>query len=239
MPLFCPFAEDVGTAAEWAAVVVALLGAVAIFLVSRSANATSRAAKEIQQTEAEARRAATEREARLLLVHLEPELRQAQSSLSYLATGLDIVEHDTFVANQAARRQFAKDFDAISLRLCHEHFNRWHVLSDQHAMDLARAVSGLEVLRTSSADVADIDLSQKFPAIGQNNYDEFREEYISSAYRMLRSGVQNLSSLLTALINSAVDVKESFNQQQGQALLKNGDQGEDSELGSALATPKR
>lgn len=210
MPLFCPFAEDVGTAAEWAAVVVALLGAFAVFMVSRSANATSKAAKEIQRIEAEARRAAAEREARLLLIHLEPELRQAQSSLSYLATGLDIVEHDTFVANQFARRQFAKDFEAISLKLCHEHFNRWHVLPNQHAMDLARAVSGLEVLRTSSADVADIDLSQKLPTSGQNSFDEFREEYISSAYRLLRSGVLDLNGVLVNIINSAVAVKENF-----------------------------
>lgn len=210
MALFCPLAENVGTIAEWAAVVVALLGAVAVFLVSKAANATGKAAKEIQRLEAEARRAAAAREARLLLIHLEPELRQAQSSLSYLAGGLDIVDHDSFVSNRGARRQFAKDFEAISLRLCYEHFNRWHVLSDEHAMNLARAVSGLEALRTASADVAEIDLSEVMPGVGQEDFGRFREEYISSAYEMLRSGVKVLNEVLTHLINSAIAVKAGF-----------------------------
>jgi hypothetical protein len=212
--LFCPLAENVGTAAEWAAVVVALLGAVAVFLVSRAANATGKAAKEIHRLEAEARQAAAVREACLLLVHLEPELRQAQSSLNYLTRGLDVVDHDSFVTNRAARRQFARDFEAISLRLCYEHFNRWHVLSDEHAMNLARAVSGLEALRTASADVAEIDLSEGMTGMEQEGFNSFREEYISSAYMMLRAGVNELNGVLTRLINSAVAVKSDF--------LKNG-----------------
>lgn len=210
MALFCPLAEDFGTAVEWVAVVVALVGAVAVFIVSKTANATSSAAKEIQRLDVDARRAATEREARLLLIHLEPELRQAQSNLKYLATGLDVVDHDSFVANQGARRQFSKDFDAISLRLCHAHFNRWHVLSDEHAMNLARSVSGLEVLRTACADVAEIDLSEAMPGISGDHFDDFRKEYISSAYRTLRAGVQVLNAILTDLIDSAVTVKRDF-----------------------------
>lgn len=209
--MFCPLAANVGTAAEWAAVFAALIGAIAVFLVSRAANATGRAAKDIQDREASDRRAAVGREAKLLLIYLEPELRQALNSFQLIAQGLEIVEHDSFVANMGARKHFAADLGSVSLRLCRDHFNKWHVLSDTDATDLARTVSGLEVLKSASADVAGIDLSETIPGVEQESFESFRREHISDAYTTLKKGIADLLPMIVRLIDRSVHEKSKLN----------------------------
>ncbi|MFA4577189.1 hypothetical protein P2A78_20740 [Xanthomonas perforans] len=136
--IFCPLAEDVGNLADWAAVAVAFFGAIAVFQLSRAANATARGVKRVAEREARDRRAATEREGRLLLIYLENEFRQALTAFGTLAMGLDIVAHDSFIDSGYARTQFHSEADGISLKLSREMFHRLHVLADSDAHDIAR-----------------------------------------------------------------------------------------------------
>lgn len=210
MALFCPLAEDVGTAAEWVAVIVALFGAIAVFMVSLSANKTAKAAMNLQSNDFATRKAASDREAQLILIHLEPELREARSGFSYLNGGVSIVGMEDFIASQSARKNFSTALEAISLTLSKELFPRWHVLPDWHAVDLARVVSGLEVLKSAVAEAAQVDLSETMPGAHRESFDEFRRESIASAYRLLSSGVSEMEAALVRLIDAAVIQKQAL-----------------------------
>ncbi|WDK43575.1 hypothetical protein [Xanthomonas campestris] len=133
LDIFCPLAEDIGNLADWAAVAVALFGAIAVFQLSRAANATARGVKRVAEREARDRRAAAAREGRLLLIYLENEFRQALTAFGTLAMGLDVVDHDSFIDSGYARTQFLSEADGISLKLSREMFHRLHVLVDKES----------------------------------------------------------------------------------------------------------
>lgn len=210
MAWFCPLADDVGNAADWAAVVVAFVGAIAVFVLSRSANATAREVKKIQDLEAEARKKASDREARLILIYLEPELRQTHEALNRLYTGLDIVGHDSYVVNGFARGQFKGEVDAIALDLSQQLFSRLHVLKDSDAADIAMCLGGLQGLRGAASAAADIDLSEVMPGVHQASFDEFRRGVISTAFETLRRGCRQMTEGLERTIQSAVKAKQAM-----------------------------
>ncbi|KLB44567.1 hypothetical protein XEUV259_19150 [Xanthomonas euvesicatoria] len=207
LDIFCPLAEDIGNLADWAAVAVALFGAIAVFQLSRAANATARGVKRVAEREARDRRAAAAREGRLLLIYLENEFRQALTAFGTLATGLDVVDHDSFIDSGYARAQFLSEADGISLKLSREMFHRLHVLVDKDAHDIARVVSGLSVLQQAAAETASIDLSETMPGVDGASWNEFRRETLSERFVLLRKGAAEMQVILIRLIQEAVAAK--------------------------------
>jgi len=205
--LFCPLAEDVGNAADWASVAVALVLGIAVYLLSRAANATAHQAKVISEQEATLRREAAAREGRLLLIYLDNEFRQALTDLNALATGLDIVGHDAYVTNGHTRDQFAANVRAVSLKLSQEVFPRLHVLNDDDAHDIARLISGVTVMQHAAEDAASIDLSESIPGIEGQNWNNWRRGILSDHFELLCKGATEMQTVLLRLIEHAGDTK--------------------------------
>ncbi|MBB4730467.1 hypothetical protein [Xanthomonas arboricola] len=193
--------------ADWVSVAVSLALGIAVYLLSRAANATARQAKAISEQEAMLRREAATREGRLLLIYLDNEFRQALGALNNLATGLDIIEHDTYVANGHTRGQFAADVRAISLKLSQEVFPRLHVLNDGDAHDIARLISGLAVMKHAAEDAASIDLGESMPGIDGQSWDAWRRGILSGHFKLLCKGVTEMQAVLLRLIEHAGDTK--------------------------------
>ncbi|WP_267122773.1 hypothetical protein [Xanthomonas sacchari] len=196
-----------GNVADWAGVGVALFVGIAVGRLTRAANATARGAKEIQELDAVQRRKASEREARLILIYLEGEFRQAHSAIERLVNGLGIVEHDAFVMNGNARRNFAVDANAISLQLSRELFGRLHVLDDTDADDIARAISALQYLQQSAVEAEGVDLTESMPGVDGESWNKFRMGFLSSAYSELCAASAVLKEILSRLINQCGSAK--------------------------------
>ncbi|QRD62618.1 hypothetical protein H8Z72_22910 (plasmid) [Xanthomonas citri pv. citri] len=204
---FCPLAKDVGNAADWASVVVSLVLGLAVFQLSRAANATARRAKEISEQEATARRDAAGREGRLLLIHLENELLQAERARQSIANWLGVSFEVGFVSNRQMRLQLAASLRDLTLSRSEQVFARLHVLDDQDAQDIARLISGLARLQHTSEEAAGIDLSQSMPGAEGEAWNEWRRGLLSEHYGSLSSGLDVMGGLLDRLIARASQAK--------------------------------
>lgn len=203
MALSCPLADQVGTAADWSAVVVAFVAAVAVFMVSRSANANARVMRKIQAQEASDRRAANAREARLLLVHIEPELRYVQPQFALILLSLYRCSRDRFIDDQVQRAMFEARIRDINLPVCEALLSRWHVLSDQDALDVARMTSSLSTLKLASANAARVNLSISVPTVSKERLDEFQREVLSNSYEEIVEVSSGLNSIMLRVLDAA------------------------------------
>lgn len=201
MGFFCPLAVDIGNVAEWFAGVVAVAGAVAVFMVSRAANASansanktaaaalavSNEAKDIQKRDEEVKRTALKAEELLILVRVGPEIKNIHSILNEMHTDLTAMEQKVFAGNEPEfRTQSLQVLSLISVAVSEALFSRWYVLSTSHASDLAFVVGIVGSLRMTARDVFEVDRQNITIA-----YPDTRESVFERKYRDLISDIDS------------------------------------------------
>ncbi len=116
---FCPLAADVGNWADWAGVVVAGMGAAAVFSLSRAANRTSQQSLEIARSIHDKQQALADREAIFLASRLYFELNHAANYVKGLKEGLELVVTSANVAS--ASDKVLEALKTATLTSCAQH----------------------------------------------------------------------------------------------------------------------
>ncbi|WP_395137045.1 hypothetical protein [Stenotrophomonas geniculata] len=120
----CPLASDIGNLADWAAVAVAALGAVAVFMLSRAANRTATASFQLSQRIQQSQDELQLRELRILLSELSEEVGRV---LYHVVT----INHSS---NQAPESwvdgDIAQAVQCLALPVADRERDRLHILPD-------------------------------------------------------------------------------------------------------------
>lgn len=130
----CPMAADFGNLADWAAVAVALAGAVAVFMLSRAANRTANASLElnkmIQARDDELHR----RERRLLAREIYVEVNVVWGEVQKIRRSIHHASR--FWSGEDG---LARSIQQLELHVAERERDRLHVLPGASALDIADA----------------------------------------------------------------------------------------------------
>lgn len=115
----CPLAADFGNLADWAAVVVAGLGAGAVFALSRAANRTSQQSLEITRSIHDKQQALADREVIFLASRLYFELNHAANYVKGMKEAFELVGTSALVAS--ASDKVLEALKTVTLTSCALH----------------------------------------------------------------------------------------------------------------------
>lgn len=147
---FCPLAADWGNMADWAAVVVAGLGAAAVFALSRAANRTSKESLAIARSAHDRQQASADREVQFLALRLFPELNHAANYVAGMTGVLSLT--DVRATGAASSEKILASLQPFSLTLCATYAEQIPSLPKAAADAIATALSlEKQVLREVAA----------------------------------------------------------------------------------------
>jgi hypothetical protein len=130
----CPLAMDTGNLADWAAVVVAAIGAIAVFMLSRAANRTANASLQLTRRFQDRENLLLERESRLLLSEVATDVIEASSAIEAI-NNLDKQDVESWTAGNG----IAQALEGLSLRVADRERDRLHLLPDYAAFGISDA----------------------------------------------------------------------------------------------------
>jgi len=141
----CPLAQDIGNLADWAAVAVALLGAVAVFLLGRAANRTANASFELTRRIKQREDELELREMRLLSNELLTDVNLTLAEVQKVAGAMGYVKH-----GWNGEGGISQIIQRLSLATADRERDRLHILPDVTASDVAEAQLRIRQLRDTA-----------------------------------------------------------------------------------------
>lgn len=155
----CPLAADIGNLADWAAVGVTAIGAVAVFMLSRAENRTANASLELSKGVQDRENALLLREKGLLLGELTRDVMSALSSIeaikSHTEAGLENWDTDA---------RFINAVQGLSLTVADRERDRLHLLPDYAASIVVEAQQAITELRAIAIEFNDHVLGTEMAA---------------------------------------------------------------------------
>jgi len=184
----CPLAKDIGNLADWAAVAVALLGAIAVFMLGRAANRTANASLELTRRIQQREDALQRRETRLLSSELLTEVNLTWAEVQKIAGAMGYVKH-----GWNGERGLAQAIQQLSLPTADRERDRLHILPDVTASDVADAQMRIRQLKVH----AHAFTTQHFGTKGMDNFlpvlvasVQLTESSLERAFNSLRGAVE-------------------------------------------------
>lgn len=141
----CPLAADWGNWADWAGVMVAAAGALAVFWLGVSANRMSNESLRINNELKVAAEELRDREARLLARLLLPEISIAANGFSGILAVLECGDsHEELEARAGWRNGLQSAIRGMDLPTCRQNFERLHLLPEEVCGGVATSLTTVE-----------------------------------------------------------------------------------------------
>lgn len=185
----CPLAADVGNWADWAAVAVALIGAIAVFMLGRAANRTANASFELTRRIQQKEHELELREMRLLSNELLTDVNLTLVEVRKAAGAMSWVKH-----GWNGEGGIAQSIQRLSLATADRERDRLHILPDVAASNVAEAQLRIRELR----DHAHAFTARHFGGPGMEEYLPILKTSMLVAESSLERAFESLQKAIAA-----------------------------------------